>query len=460
MRARPLAHRYHRSRLLVRALRWIRQSKICCRHRLSENIIESVETRTPTTAAGVLAIRDFRWLFVGTLLVSMTMPLQFLSQMFWVQTYLPEQETFISGLVAGSRGVSMLVFGLLGGALADRFERRRLLLSAQWTALLGNLGIALLMLFRPLAGATIWPILALTVVTSACWTVDNAARNASLPTIVGLPLVSRAVTLNTMATQVAHPIVLPLSGFLLDVFDPGQVYCLSLLAWVFILPLLHALHFRSEGQARRDLGILGNVREGLGYVLRHPALRVILLLLLSLQVLGMPGVGMLAPVWATRVLELSPRGFGFVAMTWGLGAASASFFYAVTSRSAGRVGVLLSNVALFGLATVIFGLSRSVALTAVANFFLGAGLVGAMVTASTLSQMLVSDEMRGRVMGLLPLTMGLAMLGAVPFGALGQRFGLELIVPTSGWLVLLAWMLTWFFARHTIAGVAERLGRR
>ncbi len=409
----------------------------------------------PSSLRGILAVRDFRWLLAGTLAVGMTMPLQFISQMFWVQQHLPEQETLMSGLVAGSRGLSMLTFGLLGGALADRFERRGLLLRAQWGALVGNVAIAALMILVPFGGATVWPILALTVGTAACWTIDNAARTASLPSIVGLAQVSRAVSLVTMATQLAHPIVLPLSGFLLEVLEPGQVYLLTLGSWALILPLLHALHFRSQGQGDRRTSILGNVRQGLVYVVGQPALRLIFLLLLCVQLVGMPGVGMLGPVWMTRVLDLSPQGFGWVAMTWGLGASSASIFYALGRQSVGRINLLAFNVLLFGAATLVFGFSREVLLTAAANFVLGASLIGSTVSVSTLAQQLVREEMRGRVMGLIPLAMGLAMLGAIPFGALGQAFSLERMVPVSGGLVLASFVVVWLSGARGRAAVRD-----
>jgi MFS family permease len=82
-------------------------------------------------SANALESRDFRLLFAGSVLVSFVMPMQFLTQVFWVQERYPEREVLFIGLLGASRGSAMILFGLVGGALADRLERRRLLI-ASW----------------------------------------------------------------------------------------------------------------------------------------------------------------------------------------------------------------------------------------------------------------------------------------------------------------------------------------
>src|SRR4051812_43556298 len=113
-------------------------------------------------ARGALAQRDFRLLLAGSALVSFVQPMQFLTQLFWVQDTYPEHSIFFVGLLGASRGSAMLLFSLLGGAFADRFERRRVLLCCECAALCINALVALLMLTEPLGGATFAALLVLT----------------------------------------------------------------------------------------------------------------------------------------------------------------------------------------------------------------------------------------------------------------------------------------------------------
>jgi len=123
-------------------------------------------------------------------------------------------------------------------------------------------------------------------------------------------------------------------------------------------------------------------------------------------------------------------------MTWGLGAMVGSFVLARQHALARRGATLCAMTVMFAVSAIIFGHSRSIPLTAVVNFTLGFSLVGTMVSASTIVQYAVSDEMRGRVMGLFPLAMGLAMLNGAPVSAAGQVAGLELVLPILAWTML------------------------
>lgn len=380
-----------------------------------------------------LAFRDYRLLLLGSTLVGMVMPLQFMTQVFWVQDRYPARDVLYVGLIAASRGVAMLTFSLLGGAIADRFERRRVLLWCESAAWVLNGAVALLMLTNPFGEWTVGGMLVLTFLAAGNMAVDIPARSAAIPAIVGMDRLGNAISLNMIAMQLSFPVVLPLAGALNDAFDPGRVYAGSLVAWFAVIPLIAALRFRDVGRANRGVSVLGNIAEGLRYTRRDATIFAIIALIVVMQVVGMPGVATLGPVWMTEVLDLSRRQFGLVAMTWGLGALAASLVFAIRSDLTQRGTTLCVTVLGFGLASALFGHSRLVPLTAVANFGLGFFMVGTMVSGSTIIQHAVSDEMRGRVMALFPLAMGLAMLNAGPVSGAGQLFGLEVVVPVMAW---------------------------
>jgi predicted MFS family arabinose efflux permease len=150
----------------------------------------------------------------------------------------------------------------------------------------------------------------------------------------------------------------------------------------------------------------------------------------------MPGVATLGPLWMRDVMDLSKSGFGAMAFTWGLGGAAASLLFVLRHGLAQRGATLVAVSLLFAVGVLVFGYSRLIPLTAAANFTLGFCMVATNTTSSTIAQHVVSEEMRGRVMGLFPLMMGLSMLTAAPVGAVGQLAGLEVVVPTLGWVTL------------------------
>lgn len=383
-----------------------------------------------------LAHRDFRMLLAGATLTGLVMPIQFLTQVFWVQEEYPERSVLYVGLIAVSRGSAMLIFSLIGGAIADRFERRRVLLACAAMACGLSGLVSALMLYNPFGQAAMAALLCLTFLAAAAMAIDVPARTASIPAVVGVEDMGNAISLNMVAQQLTIPLSLPLVGFLNSILEPGQVYAGTLLAWAAILPLLAALQFRSVGSANRALSMLGNIREGLAYTRRDAAIFGVIAMVLALQVVGMPGPATLGPLWMTEVLGLSRSEFGLMAMTWGIGAFVGSFFFA-RQQGLGRRGSSLCVMTLvFAVSAIVFGHSRFIPLTAAANFTLGFAQVGAMVTAATVVQHLVRDEMRGRVMGLFPLAMGMAMLNAGPVSAVGQALGLEVVVPALGWALL------------------------
>ncbi|MCC7364757.1 MAG: MFS transporter [Dehalococcoidia bacterium] len=380
-----------------------------------------------------LAYRDYRLMLAGSTLVGMVQPLQFMTQVFWVQDQYPERDVFYVGLVAASRGCAMLLFSLLGGAFADRFERRRVLLWCEGAAFGLNALIALLMLTNPFGEWTMVALVTLTFLAAGNMAIDMPARSAAIPAIVGMDTLGSAISLNMIAMQLSFPVMLPLVGVLNDAFDPGHVYAGSLVVFLAVIPMIAMLRFRDVGRANRDAGMLGNIREGLQYARRDRAIFGILAMVIVMQVIGMPGVATLGPVWMTDVLDLSRREFGLVATTWGLGALVASLFLGFRTGWTQRGTTLCAAAIGFGLASAVFGHSRFVPLTAVANFALGACMVSTMVSASTIVQHVVKDEMRGRVMGLFPLAMGLAMLNAGPVSFASQQLGMEVVVPVMAW---------------------------
>lgn len=403
-------------------------------------------------AVRALRHRDFRLLFGGSIVLGFLMPMQFLTQVFWVQDHYPGRQVLYVGLIAASRGSAMLLFSLIGGAFADRFERRRVLLACESAALAISAAVALLMLANPFGEWTVAALLALTFAAAANMAVDMPARTAATPAIVGMADLSNAISLAAIGQQLAFPFAILMTGALNERFGSGEVYAGSLLAWALILPMIAALKFRSTGEANRSRGVLANIGEGLRYTRRDATIFAVISIVMVMQMIGMPGPATLGPVWMTKVLGLSKAQFGLMGMTWGFGTFAASFFFAYRHELIRRGSTLCFTTLLFAVCAIGFAHSRFIPLTAAVNFGLGFALIGAMVSATTIVQHTVSEEMRGRVMGLFPLAMGLSMLNGAPVSAAGQWLGLEAVFPILAWATLLMTGLI-IFGRPTLRRV-------
>jgi MFS family permease len=385
-----------------------------------------------------LSERDFRVLMAATVLQNLVMPMQFITLTFWAIDTYPDHDVLFSGLIVAARGGGMLALGLVGGALADRFERRTVLRCTEASSFLLTALLATTVFFEPFGGATIAAVLALVFFAAATMAMDTPARTASIPAVVPAGSMGQAIGLYNIAQQLTFPIVLPVVGVLNGTLGPELVLFTSLGAWAFSIPLVYSLRYTSRAgrEARAPRGMLREIRVGLRYTRHDPTILAVIAMLAVMQVAGMPGVGMLGPIWMTEVLDLSRAEFGFIAMLWGLGAVVASFTFAALGHVTRRPATLALLVLSFGLAAIVFGHSRFVPLTALSNFCLGFAMSGTLVTAMSIVQYSVTEAMRGRVMGLFPLVMGLSMLNVLPVSAAGQAVGLEVVVPVMGWATL------------------------
>jgi predicted MFS family arabinose efflux permease len=172
-----------------------------------------------------------------------------------------------------------------------------------------------------------------------------------------------------------------------------------------------------------------DVRDGLRYTRgQHTVLWVIVLALL-VGGLGQPAVANLGPTWITTEVGVEVRHFGFVAMTWGLGAFIASALLAQRAADIRRWGLVAAGSAiLFSLSFLVFSIA-TIPTAVLGNLGLGAGLAAVNISATTIVQSLVPNEVRGRVMSVLTLNRGLAQLLTLPLAAAGQVASLRVLFP-------------------------------
>jgi MFS family permease len=389
--------------------------------------------------------KDFRLLFVGYAIGQMLMPLQFFTQIFWVQQNAPKSIwLLLVSLIGASRGFGALTFGLYGGALADRFDRKKLLIVSQVLLLLTTLAISAIIFSNQGSALGFILFFVLSFFASGLLSIDAPTRLAIVPDILGPKLTPAGMSLNQAAGQLSMPVAIFGVGLIIDAFGFGGAYLLSSVGHLIMIISVALMSYRStftnRDTQRGTYGIrqaIVDVRFGLSYARGHKVILWVIILVALMTGIGFPATANLGPTWITTVVGVKIKHVGFVAVTWGIGAFLAAVVSARFSSFERRGALIAFGAMLFSLAFVIFVAGHSVTNVVIGNFGLGAGMTTAMVSSTILIQHVVPNEVRGRIMSIFQLNMGFAQLMTLPVAALGQWLTLQLLFPIMS-LTLLA----------------------
>lgn len=375
-----------------------------------------------------LAHRNFRLLWLGTF-VSHTGDWMDTVALGWLVLMVAGSPVAL-GWLAAARGVPILLFTLVGGAVADRADRRRLLLVTQTVAM----ALAALLGLLALGKAPALPaILGIAAARGITMSFNIPARQALVPGLVPREALAAAVALNSATFNVTRAVGPALGGLLVAWVGPGWAFLANAATYVPAIWALLAMDGVGTGpqaaspqagaaDARRGAGLAADIVEGLRHVARTPALRAPLALALLPMVLGQPYITLLAVV-ARDVLRAGPSAYGFLVAASALGSIAGAVW--VGSRSAGgpKEKWQVRAIVLHGAALALFATSAVYALSLALVVLVGATSTAAISLAVTRLQEAADDAVRGRVMSLFFLNRGLVPLGTLLGGAGAARLG-------------------------------------
>jgi MFS family permease len=384
-----------------------------------------------TSAFVALRHRNFRLLWLGQL-VSMSGSMMQGAAILWHISLLapPGWKALALGLVGLARIGPILVFGLWSGVVADAVDRRRLMLGAQIVMMAVAVTLALVTI-SGLANPLV--ILLLAGLGAAAGSVDAPARQSLLPTLVPREHLPNAIGLNSILFQTASAVGPALAGLALATRGVASVYALNALSFVAVIGAL--LLMRNLPPAR----VLGreaiNVRalvEGLRFVFGRPVIRSTMLLD-GIATFFCSATALL-PLFAQDVLHVGPQGYGWLYAAPSIGAVLSS---AVMVRLVGGISrrgpVLIGAVTAYGVATVVFGLSRTFWMMFLALAVTGAADTISGVLRNVVRQMETPDRLRGRMVGISMLFfMGGPQLGEFESGVAAQVLGAGTAVVLGG----------------------------
>lgn len=358
------------------------------------------------------------------------------------QVYVHTGDVLDLAWVGLSQFLPLALLSLPAGNVADRFDRKLILTSCRALYGLGSLALAGLS-FHPEWGVA--PIYAVLVVLGATRAFAAPAAWSLLPGLVPPAKLPRAIALSSSSFQLSTIVGPTLGGILYDVGGPATAYtsaaACELLSVLSLLAIRTALP-RREATGESQLALLG---EGLRYVWRKKIVLGAISLDLFAVLLG--GAVVLMPVYARDILQVGEAGLGLLRSAPAAGALTMAALLAARPITRRAGAWMFVSVGLFGVATIVFGVSTSFPLSLAALYVLGAADMVSVVIRQSLVQLATPDEMRGRVASVNMIFIGASNeLGDFESGLTARLFGVvpAVVIGGLGTLAVTGLWAAWF----------------
>ncbi|MEX2081726.1 MAG: MFS transporter, partial [Dehalococcoidia bacterium] len=333
--------------------------------------------------------RDFQF-FAGSRFFSATGMTMLQAVLAW-QVYEISGSALQLGLLGLARFAPSLGLSLVGGAVADTYDRRAIVLASQSVPLACSavLGIA-----SASGGAGLGLIYGLVLVIALAAAFENPARQALLPSLVAPPTFANAVTVNSTFQQLGFVTGPALGGLMIAWAGVEGAYALHVAVLALAIGTMFFVRPRARDGKPREVS-LAAIREGISFVRQRPVLWGVMSLDMFAVVFG--GAVALLPIYAEDILGVGSLGYGLLLASFEVGAftMALSLLFLPPIERTGRA--LLITVAIFGLMTIVFGLSRSFVLSLAAYMVIGMADQISVVMRQTTIQLATPDELRGRV---------------------------------------------------------------
>jgi len=387
--------------------------------------------------------RNFALLWAG-LLISMVGTQMQQWALFWHISQLSKDPIAVS-IVGGVRFVAVLGFSLFGGLMADRYNRRNILFFTQTTAMLVALILGLLTIMGTIQ---LWHIYLLTGCQAIAMAFDLPARQALVPNLVPRDILPSAFSLQSIAFNTGAIVGPALSGIVIGYLGQGAVYfvnALSFLAVIVALVLLQTVHQRSAAIKTGIRAALTDIRDGVRFIRNQPL--ILSSMILDFIATFFSSANTLLPYFAQNVLHVGEVAYGWLAAAQSIGAVTVGLVASQYNRIRRQGPLLLGSVVVFGLATVLFGVSRIYALVFIALIFIGAADSVSTIIRNTIRQLITPDTLRGRMTSINQIFfMGGPQLGEIEAGAVAQYFGVPFAIISGGvGAILGVWLVAWLW---------------
>ena len=380
----------------------------------------STEYSTPPDGGGPFASlrhRQFRWVYASNTAFFFAMNGQFV-----VRSYLAFKLTdsaFSLGLVNLAVSLPMLIISPFGGVIADRVEKKRLIMIGQALLLANEIGVLLLLLTNQLE---FWHLLCAMFLMGCLFPFIMPARQSIVVNIVGRQGLANAMALQMGGMNAARVVGPVTAGLVIAAFGLNWMYVVAVGLYLAALLAMSRVDRAYPTQGQQKKSVMGDLLDGFRYVRDDPPVRVLLLLSLIPIMLAMPFQALLV-VFAEDVWGVGTTGLGVLQAAAGIGGILGSIFVAWKGATPRKLRLMMASLLAFGGTLFLFALSPwfllALPLVLIADIF--ASIFN--TVNNTAIQLLIPDAVRGRVMSLMMMTFGLTPLGTVPVSAAAEAWG-------------------------------------
>jgi MFS family permease len=386
---------------------------------------EPSRSRLETTVRA-LRHRNFQLFFAGQFISLVGTWMQTVAQSWLV--YRLTGSSLLLGSVGFASQFPVFLFAPIGGSIADRHNRHRIVVGTQIASMILAFVLAWLTLSHRIH---VWHIFVLAALLGVVNAFDIPARQAFIVEMVGREDMMNAIALNSSMFNAARIVGPAIAGIL--VASIGEGWCFFANAVSYIAVIIGLLMMTVVTKPKIIEGSpLEHIIEGFRYARHTKPIRALLLLLALVSLVGMP-YAVLAPIFADRILHGGPRALGTLMGSAGIGALIGALSIAARSGLKGMGRVVAFASAGFGVSLVLFSLSRTLWLSDVLLIPVGLCMMVQMAASNTLIQSMVPDRLRGRIMAVYSMMfMGMAPFGAFFAGAVADKLGAPITVAAGG----------------------------
>src|SRR5271165_548834 len=357
--------------------------------------------------------RDFRLMWVGACTSSIGTWMQIVAQGWLI--YRLSHSSFLLGLDQFLAGIPIFLFSLIGGVVADRTERRKILMVSQYIQM-ASAGILTVLVTTGMVH--VWQILCLSFVSGFAQAFGGPAYSALIPTLVDREDMPNAIALNSIQFNLAVTVGPALAGITLARF--GEKWCFGLNALSFLAPLisLSMISARFLPEKSKE-SMVNSLKQGIRFVRQQGSMEALIVLAFMMTFLSMP-MRTYIPVFVKDIFRRGPETYGNLLSLMGVGSIIGSLVVAGKGNISNKGRFALVMMVCLGIGISGFSLSKLLPFSYAMLVLVGASMMAVFATVTSLVQLITTNEMRGRVMSVY----NCAFRGGMPMGNL-----------VSGWLV-------------------------
>lgn len=386
-----------------------------------------------------LQYRNYRLWFWGQMISLFGSWMQITAQGFLIYE-LTHSPAFL-GYVGFAAGIPTWLFMAYGGVVADRIPRRNILVVTQIFMMI----LAFILTVLTFTGIVqAWHILLLAFFLGVANAFDAPSRQAFVNELVKREDLTNAIALNSMMFNSATAVGPAVAGITYAVFGPAWCFMINGISFIGVIVALIKMKFKVQPRIKNGKSIIAELKEGLSYTAHHKEIRTLIALVSTISLFGI-SFATLFPAWAVNILNGDATTNGLLQSARGVGALISALFIASLGRFRFKGKILTLGSYMFPAFLIVFALMRWLPLSLLVLICVGFSTILVFNIANALVQTLVTDELRGRVMGVYTVSFfGLMPVGALVMGTLAEHFGSVAAIITGGCVTMFIAALVYF----------------